>query len=92
MIDVDAKYDQSKTVTSKFDRRFAVSPLEAGAEVAARRLADHSLSDDAPKPTPHNTAGEDAAVSPDVGVPAVDGGTERAGGNFSPGEKSALSA
>lgn len=91
MIDVEAKYDHSKTDTSKFDRRFAVSPLEAGAEVAVRQLADHSLSDDAPKPAPHNTAWEGAAVSPDVGVPVVDGGPERAGGNF-PGEKSALSA
>lgn len=59
---------------------------EAGAEVAVRQLADHGLSDDAPKPAPQNTAGEDAAVSPDVGVPVVDGGTERAGGNFSLGK------
>jgi hypothetical protein len=100
MIDVSAKYDHRKFVTSKFDRRFAVSPLQARTQAVVRQVADDRVSEDRPKtdvvepethagkdglqPTPQSVAEKNEAVPPEVEVPDVRGGAGRPAGELSP--------
>jgi hypothetical protein len=106
MIDVAAKYDRSKTVTSKFDRRFAVSPLQARTQGVVRQGAGDGSSEDRPKtdavapeshaskdglqPVPQSVAENNGAASPEVDVSDVRGGAGRPAGEFSPGKDPAL--
>jgi hypothetical protein len=100
MIDVSAKYDDTKFVTSKFDRRFAVSPLQARTQAVVWQGADDRLSEDCSKtdvvepethagkdglqPTPQSVAEKNEAVPPEVEVPDVRGGAGRPAGELSP--------
>jgi hypothetical protein len=102
MIDVEAKYDHSKTDTSKFDRRFAVSPLQGKTQSVVRQGPDNSSLEDRLKtdaefgaskggvePVPHSAAANnDAPTLNDVDVPDANGGAGRAAGSgdISPGK------
>jgi hypothetical protein len=106
MIDVSAKYVRSKIVTSKFDRRFAISPLQARTQGVVRPGANDYSSEGRPKthavapeshvgkngvqPVPQSVAQKNDAVSPDVHVPDVRGDAGRPEGEFSPGKNATL--
>jgi len=101
-IDVGAKYNRSKIVTSKFDPRFSVSPLRVLTQGDVRLGADNSPSEHLPKPDadapefdagkgrvapePYSAVGDDGAPSSNDVSGPDADGGAERAGDFSPGK------